>query len=115
MIFDQFNLFPVHPEADEVEGDRCYPSLGDLPESVDGLFVCISPNRTEQVVREAAAAGIKRVWLQQGAASGEAIAYCREQGMEVVHGECILMFAEPAGLGHRMHRGLWRLLGKLPD
>ncbi len=109
-----YRLFPVHPEAAEVEGDRCYPSLGDLPEPVDGVLVVVPPARTEQVVRDAAAAGIKRVWLQQGAASPKAVAYCREQGMDVVDGECILMFAEPTGLGHRMHRWVWRLLGKLP-
>jgi hypothetical protein len=31
-----------------------------------------------------------------------------------VHGECILMFAEPAAFFHRAHRWIWRMLGKLP-
>jgi predicted CoA-binding protein len=65
-------------------------------------------------VRDAAAAGIRRVWMQQGAESEAAIRFCAENGISAVHGECILMFAEPAAFYHRMHRWVWGLLGKLP-
>jgi predicted CoA-binding protein len=65
-------------------------------------------------VQEAAQAGIKRVWMQQGAESQEAIRFCEQNGMSTVHGECIMMFAEPLGF-HGIHRFVWRLLGKLPN
>lgn len=109
-----YRLFPVHPEASTVECDPCYTSLAALPEPVDGIFVCLPPDQTEQVVRDAAQAGITRVWLQQGAASEAAIRFCEDRNMSVVHGECILMFAKPLKLGHRLHRWVWGLLGKLP-
>jgi len=32
----------------------------------------------------------------------------------VIHGECILMFARPAGI-HWFHRWLWGVLGRLPQ
>jgi len=75
----------------------------------------VPPAETEQVVQEAAAAGIRRVWMQQGAESEAAIRFCEEHGMSVVHGECILMFAQPVDSVHRLHRWIWRLLGKLPQ
>ena len=109
-----YRLFAVHPQASQIEGDPCYASVGALPEPVGGVLVIVPPAQAERVVREAAAAGIKRVWLQQGSESAEAIRFCTEQGMSVVAGECVLMFAEPARFYHRMHRGVWRLLGKLP-
>ena len=109
-----YTLFPVHPEAQTVEGERCYRNLGALPQPVDGVFVSVPPAQTEQVVREAAAAGIHRVWMQQGAESPAAIKFCAENGISAVHGECILMFAEPAAWFHRAHRWVWKLLGKLP-
>jgi len=109
-----YRVIPVHPEADSIGGERCYPSLKALPEPVGGLLVVVPPVQTERVVREAAEAGIRRVWLQQGAESAAAIKYCQDQGMSVVHGECILMFAAPTG-GHKLHHWLWRLLGKLPN
>ncbi len=109
-----YKLRLVHPQAETIEGERCYPSLRELPGPVGGVVIVVPPNQTEKVVRDAAAAGIKRVWMQQGAESAAAILACEEAGLEVVHGCCILMFAEPAGLRHRVHRGVLRLLGRLP-
>ncbi len=109
-----YRLLPVHPQAEMIEGERCYPSLAALPEPVDGVLVVVPPAETEKVVREAAAAGIQRIWMQQGAESPAAIKFCQENGLDAVHGECILMFAEPAAWFHRAHRWIWKLLGKLP-
>jgi predicted CoA-binding protein len=109
-----YKLFPVHPHAEQLEGERCYASLAALPEPVEGVLVIVPPAQAEQVVRAAAAAGIRRVWLQQGAGSPAAIRFCEDNGISVVHGECILMFAEPAAWYHRAHRWVWGLLGKLP-
>ena len=110
-----YRLFPINPHAESIAGKQCYPSLRALPEPVDGVLVVVPPTETEKVVREAAAAGIPRVWMQQGAESPEAIRFCESHGISVVHGECILMFAEPAAFYHRAHRWVWKLLGKLPQ
>jgi hypothetical protein len=108
-----YEVLPVHPEAEEVGGLRAYPSLAALPGAVGGLVLVVPPAQTEALVREVLAAGIPRVWMQQGAESEAAIRTCREQGIDAVHGECIMMFARPRGV-HRVHRWLWGLLGKLP-
>lgn len=109
-----YQLFPVHPSAETVEGDLCYASLSELPERVGGVLVVVSPAHAEQVVCDAAAAGISRVWLQQGAASPEALRRAHQNGLQVVHNECILMFAKPVASIHHLHHWLWGLLGKLP-
>jgi hypothetical protein len=51
--------------------------------------------------------------MQQGAESPVAIGYCEEHGIDVVHGECIMMFAAPTGI-HRLHRWLRGFFGRLP-
>ena len=109
-----YSVYPINPNAAVIEGDRCYSSLNALPEPVDGVVVVVPPAETEKVVQDAAKAGIRRVWMQQGAASDEAVRFCEEQGISVVHGHCILMFAEPVTSFHRFHRWVWSLLGKLP-
>jgi predicted CoA-binding protein len=109
-----YRIFPVHPAAENIEGAKCYPSLRQLPEAVGGVVVVVPPTQTENVVRDAAAAGIKRVWIQQGAGSPDAIRFCQENGISEIHGECILMFAGPVKSVHNFHRWIWRLLGKLP-
>ena len=109
-----YRVFPINRSVDTVEGDRCYASLSALPEKVDGVVIVVPPQETEQVVREAQAAGIPRVWMQQGAESEAAIRYCQENGLREVHGECIMMFAPPVNSVHRWHRVAWKVLGKLP-
>jgi uncharacterized protein len=109
-----YQVYAVNPNATEVAGDSCYPDCRSLPEAVDGVVVVVKPEKAEQVVRAAASAGIRRVWLQQGSATPAALRFCEQEGLQVVHGHCILMFAEPVAGIHRFHRGLWRLIGKLP-
>lgn len=109
-----YRVLPVHPTASTVQGDPCWHRLADLPERVDRLLVAVSPGETESVVRDAAAAGIGQIWLQQGAESPAALEACRQQGLDVVHGHCILMFAEPNRSVHKFHHWLWGVLGKVP-
>jgi hypothetical protein len=108
-----YEVLPVHPDAKELDGIACVPSLADLPPTVGGLVLVVPPMRTEALVEEAARAGIRRIWMQQGSASPKAIRQCEEHGIDLIHGECLLMFAHPAGL-HRFHRWLWGVFGKLP-
>ena len=108
-------LYPVNPQAKELEGVACYPSLADLPGPVDGALIMVPAPAAEGVVRQAWDAGIRRVWLGKGTASPEAVAFCREKGISVVDGECPMMFAEPVGLFHRCHRFVKGLSGSLPS
>jgi hypothetical protein len=109
-----YKVLAVNPQAASVAGDPCYRDLQSLPEPAGGVLVVVKRSLAEQVVKDAGAAGIRRVWLQQGSASAAAIRLAEEQGMQVVHGHCILMFAEPVASFHKFHRALWGLLGKLP-
>jgi predicted CoA-binding protein len=87
-------VYPVNPKAGEVEGETCYPNLGALPEGVERVLIVVPPRLGEDVVKEAAAAGIRYVWFQPGAESDEALAYCDAHGMEAIAGHCILRTPE---------------------
>ncbi len=73
-----------------------------------------APAQSEKVVSDAAAQGITRVWLQQGAQSEAALAICREKGLQTVCGKCIMMFAEPVASIHGVHRWFAKVFGQLP-
>jgi uncharacterized protein len=109
-----YKLFPVHPEAETLEGVPAYKDFKSLPKKVGGVIVVVPPAQSEKVVREAAAVGIKRVWMQQGAESAEAIRFCQENNIVEVHGECIMMFTRGEAFPHSVHRWFWKLFGKLP-
>lgn len=109
-----YRVLAVHPSASAIHGDPCWPSLAELPERVERLLVSVKPDLAGRVVRDAAAAGVRQIWFQQGAESPAALETCRELGLEAVHGECILMFAEPVGSIHKVHRWVLKLVGRLP-
>ena len=104
----------MNPNAENIGGEKCYPSVAALPEKVGGVLVFTPPSQTEKVVREAAAAGIRRIWIQQGAQSDAAIEFCRQKGLEAVSGQCILMFVEPVASFHGFHKWVKGLFGRLP-
>ena len=85
-------VYPINPKALEVEGLKAYPSLASLPVKVPAVSVITPPAITEQVVREAAAAGVKHIWMQPGAESDAAIEAAESLGMDVIAGgPCLLV------------------------
>jgi len=86
-----FRVFAVNPLAHEIEKDPCYPTLGDLPEKVDGAVIVVPPEEAERAVRAAIATGIRAVWMQPGAESEEAIRACVENGLSTIHNACVLV------------------------
>lgn len=111
-------VFPVNPNATEVEGDPCYPDLGSIPDGVDGVVIATHPDVSAQVVADCAKLGIRRVWIHrsfgQGSVSEEAVRRCREAGIEVIPGACPMMFCSPVDPGHKCMRWILRLTGGLP-
>ncbi len=74
-----YKVFQVHREADSVEGDPCYRTIGSLPEKVGGVVICVPPVQTEEILRQAFEAGIKHVWMQRGSESYAAVRYLRKE------------------------------------
>lgn len=108
------NVFGVNPNMDTIEGDKCYHSLKELKGKIDGVVNVVSPDQTNEIVKEVNEIGVKNIWMQQGSESEKAIAYCNEHGITVIQKECILMFVDPVNSIHGFHKWLWKVLGKLP-
>lgn len=108
-----YEVYLVHPEAEEIAGERTYPSLEALTGKVDGVVICVPPAKAEAPLREAVAAGIHNIWLQQGSSSPEVMAVATELGITPVTGKCILMYADPVKGFHGFHREIARVFGQL--
>ncbi len=80
------DVFPVNPNADEVEGQKAYPNLASLPTSVHGVSVITPPDVTEMIVEQAGELGISNIWMQPGAESEFAIQRAQELRMNVIAG-----------------------------
>lgn len=113
-----YEVFAINPNADEVEGDRCYASLEAVPGGVDAVVVATRPETAEETVRECAELGIKHVWMHRGPGAGsvsrEAAEYGRAHGIAVIDGGCPLMFEPTADVGHKVMRFVFTLSGNVP-
>jgi len=110
----KYDAIPVNPSAEELYGMKCYPTVTELPPTVTAAVFIVPPEQATEGVRQAIARGIRRLWLQPGAESEEAIAHGVREGIDVIHGECILMFLKDTGFIHKLHKGLHKLTGSLP-
>lgn len=103
-----YEVFPVNPHAAEVEGARCFPDLASVPGELDGVVIATHPDASLDVVRQAVARGVPRVWFHRsfgrGSVSEAAVRECHSQGLPCIVGGCPLMFCEPVDLWHRCMR-----------
>jgi hypothetical protein len=103
-----WDVVPVNEGADELEGTRCFRALEEVAPPPQAVLVVTPPARTPAILESCARLGIRRVWLQQGSESEEAIRLAADRGLALVSRACILMYARPTGL-HRFHGWLTRL------
>jgi predicted CoA-binding protein len=113
-----YQVFAVNPNAEQVEGDRCYHDLGSIPGGVDAVVIGTRPETAQATMRECDALGIRHVWMHRafgdGSVSDAAVVWGREHGIRVIDGGCPLMFAPTADPGHRLMRWLFTLAGRVP-
>jgi uncharacterized protein len=113
-----YEVFAVNPNADQVEGDQCFPDLKSIPGGVEAVVIGTGPKHALAAMRECADLGIRQVWMHRsfgaGSVSDEAAAWGREHGMRVIDGGCPLMFKPTADAGHVVMRVLLTLAGKVP-
>ena len=113
-----YEVFAVNPNAEEVEGDRCYRDLRSIPGGVEAVVIATRPEVAEETMRECAELDIKHVWMHRGPGAGsvsEAAAdYGRQHGIAVINGGCPCMFDPTADLGHKAMRAVFTLSGNVP-
>jgi predicted CoA-binding protein len=89
-----YTVVPIHPSADEVEGERAYPSVLAYPGPIDEATIYLPPPVALGVLDDLAAKGITTVWLNPGADAPAVVARARELGLEPVVGCSILGVGE---------------------
>lgn len=109
-----YDIVPVNPILKDFEGDKCYPSVKDLPGDIDAIIISVNPDSGISVIKEAKEKGISNVFLQQGAQSDEILKYASDNGINIICKQCILMFANPAGI-HKFHERLAKFFGFYPN
>lgn len=103
-----YEVFAVNPNAEEVEGDRCYPDLKSIPDGVEAVVIGTRPELAEGTIRECIELGITDVWMHRGPGGGSvspaATEYGRQHGVTVIDGGCPLMFGPTSDVAHKVMR-----------
>lgn len=106
-----FTVYPINPNAVDIDGEKTYQSVSELPDRVKNLVVLLKPADVSPVVGQAIQKGINKIWLQQGSTNQEAIEKAKNANVEMVTNKCILMYASPSGI-HKFHSSLSKFFGK---
>lgn len=84
-----YRIVPVNPAYEEILGERCYPSLLEIPEAVDVVQIFRKPEDVPPIVEQAVKIGAKVVWMQLGVINWEAARIAEGAGVEVVMDRCM--------------------------
>ena len=85
-----FRIIPVNPACQEILGERCYPTLADIPDEVEIVDVFRRPEFLPEIVEQAIAKKAKVVWMQEGIVNQPAAQRAEEAGLAVVMDRCLL-------------------------
>lgn len=90
-----YRVIPVNPNETEVLGERCYPSLSDVPDTIDIVDVFRRSEFVPEIVdaaiaRHAAGQQIRCIWMQEGVVHPGAAARAEAAGIPVIMDRCIL-------------------------
>jgi hypothetical protein len=86
-----YRILPVNPALSHVLGERCYPSLRDVPASPDVVNVFRLPGYIPAIVDDMIDLGFQNLWVQLGIINEPAAIKAQAAGISVVMDRCILI------------------------
>jgi len=116
IVFNELNskgyeVFPVNPNMNEIDGILVCKNLSDCPSKPDVVVTIVKPDETIKILQDGNILGIKNYWLQTGSESQECIEFCERNNLNYVKGKCLLMYLEPVKGIHKFHRFFAKIFG----
>ena len=84
-----YRIVPVNPRYTEVLGERCYPSLADIPHRIDMVDVFRRTDDVLPIAEQAVAIGARCLWQQIGVKNLAAAELARAAGLDTVLDRCV--------------------------
>ncbi|MZQ76154.1 MAG: CoA-binding protein [Peptoclostridium sp.] len=84
-----YSVYGVNPKYSEVDGDKVYGSLRELPESIECVDVIVNPGVALRLLDEISELGIKNVWFQPGAYDESVLEKAVGLGLDIVYDYCV--------------------------
>ncbi len=124
LIDRKYNVCPVNPNADQIDGFQCHRSIADVMQvdygeyPVGGAIIMTSPKKYRELTEQCIDAGVKRIWLYGIGGNQKKYAdldeKCRANDIVLIADLCPFMFLPQTALIHRFHGGILKIFGKYP-
>ena len=85
-----YNIIPVNPGHNEIAGMKSFPSLLDIPQTIDVVDVFRRSEYVLPIAKSAVTVGAKALWLQDGVINEDGAKLAEKAGLLVVMNDCIL-------------------------
>jgi uncharacterized protein len=112
-------VYPVNPNAEIVDGERCWPDMRSLPDRPGAAVIVTRPDVAAGVVGQCADAGVRDVWLHRsfgpGSVSAEAVREAERRGVHCLAGGCPMMYCGKVDVAHACMRWILGLQKRLPS
>ena len=84
-----YRVVPVNPGCTNLLGEKCYPSLQEIPFPVEVVDIFRKAEAIPGIVEQAIAVGARVVWMQLGLVEPDAAQKARKAGLQVVMDRCM--------------------------
>ncbi len=89
LIEQGYTVIPVNPVIDSILGQKCYPSLGDIPVKVDMVDCFRAPEHIPELVNESIQIRTQAIWMQLGLEDAASCQLAESKGLKVIQDLCI--------------------------
>lgn len=86
---NDYETFGVSPNYDELNGDKIYKTLTDLPKKVDVVDLVVAPKISLGILDEVKELGIEYIFFQPGSYNDEVVSKAEEMDLKILTGDCI--------------------------
>ena len=85
---NDYNVFPINPRLEEIDGIKCYKSINDIDEKIDVVDIVVRPEIGQKIIPEIGDNNIEYIWLQPGTRSDKIDELTEKYDLKVVK-DCI--------------------------
>lgn len=94
-----FEVYPVNPREELIQGDTAYENIIELPKKVDVLNFVVPPNVSKNVTINALNKNYKTFWYQPGSYNKEVLSLHEGMDTKVISDQCLLVVTDPVNNG----------------
>jgi len=79
-----YNVYPVNPGLDQIDGDKCYSDLNSIDAKIEVVDMVVNSTIGLEVMKDVKNNGIEYVWLQPGARSQKIREFAEKNNIKII-------------------------------